>query len=164
MMAKDIKVKLTILTGNEKLNFALKRYLHFVFTREVNQIFLARLGDPATMKLEMLSSDLWIAEAFNPEDIRNPEGFRTVKKFAGKARSLLMFVSSAPKNFPREGPFWLTFPCATPLSEKMTKVLDYPPPSVDDYRYLEDIWPLLRSGPSHHHHHRRTDEREDAHN
>ncbi|MCD6101159.1 MAG: hypothetical protein J7K33_11335, partial [Candidatus Marinimicrobia bacterium] len=74
-------MNITILTGSDELNFSLDRYLRFVFGGKVKQIFTARLGEPESLQFEMLSSHLWIAEAFNPEDIENPEGFRTVKKF-----------------------------------------------------------------------------------
>jgi len=145
-------MNITILTGSDELNFSLDRYLRFVFGGKVKQIFTARLGEPESLQFEMLSSHLWIAEAFNPEDIENPEGFRTVKKFAGKARALLLFVSLVPQNFPREGHFWLTLPCPTTLYEKIKAVLDSPCPTINDYQHLETLWPLLKGGPSRHHH------------
>ncbi len=151
-MARDTEIKVTVLTGSEELNLALERVLYFVFAGEVSHVFQARLGDPTTMEYEMLSSHLWIAEVFNPEHLENPEGFRTAKKFAGKARTLLLFVSLVPRDFPREGPFWLTLPSATALSKKIKEVLNNPPPSIHEYQYLEKLWPLLGGGPSDHHH------------
>lgn len=148
-------MKITILTGSDELNLSLKRYLSFFFKDKVKKIYTARLGKPETLHPEMLSSSIWIAEAFNPEKIENPEGFRTVKKFAGKAKVLLLFVSGVPKNFPNSGPFWLTLPSATRLSEKIREIMNNPPPSEDDYQRLEELWPELKAEPLHHHHQRR---------
>lgn len=153
-MARDIKTRVTILTGSDELNLSLKRYLRFIFREEVKQVFTARLGEPESSQSEMLSSHLWIAEAFNPVNIENPEGFRTVKKFAGKAKVLLLFVSHIPRNFPSTGSFWLMLPSVTPISEKIREILNNPPPLEDDYQYLEKLWPMLKAEPSHHHHNR----------
>ncbi len=151
-MTRAKEMKVTILTGSDELNLALERYLHFVFAGEVSEIFKARLGEPATMQYEMLSSHLWIAEVFNPEQIENPEGFRTAKKFAGKTRFILLFVGIIPKKFSREGSFWTTLPSSISLAQKIREALNGLPPSINDYQCLEKLWPLLKGEPSHHHH------------
>jgi len=151
-MARDIEMKVTILTGSEELNLALERYLWFTFSEEVTGVFKAMLGNPATIHHEMLSSHLWIAEVFNPENIENPEGFRTAKKFAGKVRFLLLFVSLIPRNFPEEGPFWMTFLSNKPLSEKIREVLDKPSPAEEDFEKAEEMWSRLKYKPEGHHH------------
>lgn len=153
-MARDIKMRVTILTGSDELNLSLKRYLGFIFREEVKQVFTARLGEPESLQSEMLSSQMWIGEAFNPENIENPEGFRTVKKFAGKAKVLLLFVSHIPRNFPGSGSFWLMLPSVTSISKKIREILNNPPPLEDDYQYLEKLWPILKAEPSLHHHKR----------
>ena len=145
-------MKITVLTGSDELNFSIERYLHFIFGEEVGEVFTARLGEPESLQFEMLSSDLWIAEVFNPENLENPEGFRTVKKFAGKARALLLFIVSLHQNFPREGHFWLTLPCSASLFKKIKKVLNSSPPCINDYQALETLWPLLGKEPYQHHH------------
>lgn len=141
---------IVVLTGSDELNVSIGRYLKFVIG--INNILYARLGNPSSLISEMFQANLWIAEVFNPEDIENPEGFRTAKKFAGKTRFLLLFVGGVPEKFPREGSFWLTLPCYVTLYEKMKRVLSGHCPTIDDYQYLEKLWPLLEEGPSHHHH------------
>ena len=145
-------MKVTILTGSDELNFSLDRYFRFVLYEEVDEVFIGKLGYPETMGHEMLSSRLWIAEVFNPENPQNPEGFRTVKKFADKTSVLLLFLEAIPSNFPREGDFWFVLPSPTSIAAKIRKVLSKPPPSADDYRHLEEMYPLLKEEPSHHHH------------
>jgi hypothetical protein len=149
-MAGREKMRATILTGDNELKFSLKRYLRFLFLEEINEVFTAKLGEPESLKIEMLSSNFWIAEAFNPDNIENPEGFRTVKKFAGKAKVLLLFISEVPENFPKSGSFWICLPSGESIYEKIKNVIKNPPPSEEDYKYLEDSWDLLRYGPSHH--------------
>ena len=144
-------MKITILTGSDELNISMERYLRF--TLKADQVFTARLGLPETLEPEMINSDFWIIEAFNPEDTQNPEGFRTAKKLAGKVLSLLLFIGDIPAGFPKEGDFWITVPSSTSLSSKIKAILDSPPPSEEDYRLLEEIWPLLGREPYHHHHH-----------
>ena len=153
-MAVGITMRVTILTGSDELNLSLKRYLSFIFLKELKKIFTARLGEPESLQSEMLSSRMWIAEAFNPVNIENPEGFRTVKKFAGKAKVLLLFVSHIPRNLPSKGSFWLMLPSVAPISEKIREILNSPPPSEEDFQYLEKLWPMLKAEPSFHHHKR----------
>ena len=143
-------MRATILTGNNELSFSLKRYLSFLFPDEINEIFIAKLGDPSSLQPEMLSTELWITEVFSSDDIENPEGFRTVKKFAGKAKVLLLFTSLVPSKFPKSGPFWIYLPSGESMYEKLKKVINNPPPSEEDYKYLEDLWDILKYGPSHH--------------
>lgn len=145
-------VNITILTGNEELNFSIERYLYFVLGGEVNEIFKARLGQPHMMRPEMLLSHMWIAEAFNLQYLENPEGFRTLKKFAGKLHTLLLFTSKVPESFPREGSFWLTLPSCTKLSDKVQQILKNSPPSIEEFQQLEKLWPLLKESPLNHHH------------
>jgi len=144
-------MRVTILSGNIEISFSLKRFLHFLFFDEINEIFIAKLGEPESLKLEMLSSNFWIAEVFNPKDIENPEGFRTVKKFAGKVKVLLLFISEVPENFPKSGSFWIFLPSNESLYEKIKNVIANPPPSEKDYQYLENLWPILKYKPAHHH-------------
>ncbi len=148
----DSEMKVTILSGFDDLNFSLERYLYFVFSEQITYIFRARLGQPETMRPEMLSSQLWIAEAFNPEDINNPEGFRTLKKFAGNTRSLLFFTSDTPETFPADGSFWLTIPSKTRLSSKIRQVIENLPPTIEEFQGLERLLPILGGKPFHHHH------------
>ncbi|HID56897.1 TPA: hypothetical protein EYP37_10240 [Candidatus Poribacteria bacterium] len=143
-------MKITILTGSDELNISLERYLRF--TLEVEQVLTARLGHPETLESEMMSSDLWIAEVFNPQDPQNPEGFRTAKKLADKVPFLLLFIGDIPADFPKEGDFWLVMPSSTSLSSKIRDISNSPPPSEEDYRSLEEMWPLLGREPYHHHH------------
>ena len=151
-MAREIEMKVTILTGSDDLNLSLERYLYFVFSEQITDIFKARLGCPETMRPEMLSSQLWIAEAFNPEDINNPEGFRTVKKFAGNTRSLLLFTSDTQETFPADGSFWLTIPSKTRLSSKIRQVIKNLPSTIEEFQRLERLLSNLRGKPFHHHH------------
>jgi hypothetical protein len=144
-------MKTTILTGDEELNFSLMRYIRFLFLKEINEVFISKLGEPESLKIEMLSSNFWIAEVFNPKDIENPEGFRTVKKFAGKVKVLLLFISEVPENFPKSGSFWISLPSNESLYEKIKNVIENPPPSEKDYQYLENLWPILKYKPAHHH-------------
>lgn len=146
-----INMKVTVLTGSDDLNFSLERYLYFVFYEQITDVFRARLGCPETMRPEMLSSQLWIAEAFNPEDVDNPEGFRTVKKFAGNTRSLLLFSSDRPETFPAGGSFWLTIPSKTRLSGKIRQVIENLPPTIEEFQRLERLLPILGGKPFHHH-------------
>lgn len=145
-------MKVTILTGSDELSFSLERYIRFVLQNQVDEVFIGRLGYPETMGHEMLSSHLWVAEAFNPEDLQNPEGFRTVKKLAGKTFVLLLFLGTVSDNFPREGDFWLVLPSSTSVASKIEKLLSKPPASADDYHSLEEMYPLLKGEPLHHHH------------
>jgi hypothetical protein len=151
-MAREIEMKVTILTGTDDLNLSLERYLYFVFSEQITDIFNAKLGQPETMRPEMLSSQLWIAEAFNPEDINNPEGFRTVKKFAGNTHSLLLFSSDTPETFPADGSFWLTIPSKTSLSGKIRQIIEKLPPTIEEFQQLERLCPVLKGIPTHHHH------------
>lgn len=152
-IANDLTITVTILTGDVELSDAIERYLHFLFSGQVAEIFQASLGKPETMQPEMLTADLWIAEALNPVEIENPEGFRTAKKLAGKTRFLLLFSVIIPSAFPKEGSFWLYLPSHVSLSTKIKKIMLNPISTDSDYQKLEDLWPLLKRGPSHHHHH-----------
>jgi len=134
-------MRVTILTGSDELNLSLKRYLSFIFLKELKKIFTARLGEPESLQSEMLSSRMWIAEAFNPV-------------IAGKAKVLLLFVSHIPRNLPSKGSFWLMLPSVAPISEKIREILNSPPPSEEDFQYLEKLWPMLKAEPSFHHHKR----------
>ncbi len=147
-----VNMKVTVLTGSDDFNVSLERYLYFVFSEQITDIFKAKLGQPETMRPEMLSSQLWIAEAFNPEDINNPEGFRTVKKFAGNTCSLLFFTSDTPETFPVEGRFWFTIPSKTKLSSKIKQVIENLPPTIGEFQRLERLLPILGGKPFHYHH------------
>jgi hypothetical protein len=143
-------MRITLLTGSDELNLSLERYLRFLL--DIEGIFIAKLGHPETLEPEMMNSDLWIAEVFNPEVPRNPEGFRTAKKLAGKMPFLLLFIGDAPSDFPREGDFWLVMPSSISLVSKIEEISNSPPPTDKDYRSLEEMWPLLGRGPYHRHH------------
>lgn len=150
-------MKITILTGTDELNLSLARYIRFTLP-EAKEIFIAQLGNPETLEQAMFSSDIWIAEAFNPSDYQNPEGFRTAKKLAGKNRFLLLFTSGVCENIPEEGRFWIKLPTNISLASKIRRLLKDLPPSKDDYLSLEEKWPLLKETPFHHHPARQTGE------
>jgi len=145
-------MEVTLLTGSDELNFSLDRYLRYLFQEEIEEIFMAKLGHPETLEQEMLSSDLWIIEALNPEEYQNPEGFRTAKKFAEKSHILLLFLGYVPENFPKEGKFWLVLPSSISIVGKLKNILAHPLPSIKDFLALEKRWSLLKIEPLHHHH------------
>jgi len=144
-------MEISFLVESEELEISLERYLKFVC--EINEKFYyGRFGDPTSIlrNKEMLDADLWIIEAFNPDDVTNPEGFRTAKKFAEKKKVLLFFIS-VPQNFPEEGSFWMKLPSKILISEKVNKVLSNPLPKLRDFENLESLWPILKNRPFHHH-------------
>ncbi len=145
------KLKITILTGNDELNISLKNYIRFVLTNMISQIYIAKLGKPETINVSMLDSDIWIIEAFNPEDPTNPEGFRTAKKLASRTKSLLLFVDMPYEDFFKNCKFCLKLPSEIRLKKKIIEIINSPKPTINDFETLENACPRLKKQPSHHH-------------
>ncbi len=145
-----MRKRIVVITGSRKLNGALGRYLKYVMG--YMDILYGELGNPESIRREMFDANLWIIEAFNPEDPQNPEGFRTAKKIDGNVRFLLLFTGFVPEYFPKEGEFWVVLPFKKTLSTKIEEIIQNPPPNIKDFEEIEGVWPLLKAEPRHHHH------------
>lgn len=144
-------ISLNILVGLEELGAALERYIQF--TIGPARIRRLQMGEATELSKEVLSVDLWIAEAWNPTQPDNPEGFRTAMKLVGVCRVLLLFTSFLPDAFPEEGTFWTTCCSEKPLSAKVSEILEGRVPKREDYQALLKLWPALGNDPARHGHH-----------
>ena len=142
-------MKVNILTGSLELGKSLRRYLRYVLGIKFDSIRLLLFGPGSGLSREILDADFWIAEAFNPFEPDNPEGFRTLNKLTGK-KGLLLFLLP-PDNFPEDGPFWCTIPCSN-FREKIERAMSDGVLSKEGFQRLVEIWPDLGSDPSRHGH------------
>ena len=145
-------MKVVILAGTREMVNSLRRYLDYSLSIK-GLIYGKYLGDAGNISHELLQSDLWICEAFNPEDVENPEGWRTAKILPEKTKRLVFFLPPLPLDFPSEGVFWLTLPYHLPiLKKKILEVLNSPFPLQKEFDKMEKVWPLLKRKPGGHHH------------
>ena len=144
-------MKINLLTGDMELANSLRRYLRHVMGVEPGGIRALIFGKEPILSREILNTDFWIAEAWNLSEPENPEGFRTLRAMAGKAKCLVIFLFT-PEGFPQEGPFWCRLPCLG-LKEKIRRAMESPPPTQQDYQTLIDLWPDLAYDPGKHGHH-----------
>lgn len=138
---------INILVGSHSVGEAISKHLK---TR-ISQKFVTNtllMNDTHHISKDILLADLWITDIWNPEDPYDPEGFRTVEKFAGKAKVLLIFYVFYPPDLPEEGSFWITFLSDKPLTDKVKEVLNSSPPTKEDFQKLVRAWPLLGKGSS----------------
>lgn len=110
------------------------------------------MNDTCNLSKDILLADLWITDIWNPEDPYDPEGFRTVKKLAGKAKVLLILYAFYPPALPDEGPFWISLLSGKPLADKVEEVLNSLPPTKGNFQELIKTWPLLGKDSSRNHH------------
>jgi hypothetical protein len=142
-----------ILISSRDIGEAIAEIIKLIFHNVDINIIL--LNNPYILSNNILKSELWITDIWNPEDPTNPEGFRTIMKIISKARSLLIFYTFFPSELPIEGPFWISLLSDKPLSDKIIEVLNTPPPSKADLKNLINIWPLLGEEPALNYHHNR---------
>lgn len=145
---------INVLIGSDDLGRALDRYLKAAISPV--QISILHMGRPLFLSQDILNADLWIAQAFNPNQPENPEGFRTALKLAGSKRFLILFSAFSPITFPKEGFFWTTYNSSKPLFLKIQEVINAAVPTYEDYQALIKIWPDLAYDPSYHAHNTNT--------
>ncbi len=144
-------MKVNILTGNMELANSLIRHLRYVMGIEEDRIHRLIFGKEHILSKEILDADFWIAEAWNPLEPENPEGFRTLMKLSGRAKCLILFLFM-PSGFPPDGSFWCKIPC-NGFKQKIKKAMESAPPDQKDYQALVEMWPELAYDPTKHAHH-----------
>ncbi len=143
-----MKKTFVILTGNNELNISIKRFLHYVFNINKENIFHFTFESSLTPEI-LNESDIWIIEGFNPEEPSNPVGWRTAKKLNKKV--LVIFLSQ-PKNLNLKESYFFTFSLKN-FKEKIENVIKNEPPKIEDFEKIEEKWKELKYEPGHHHHH-----------
>ena len=101
---------------------------------------------------EMLDASLWIVEVWDTT-LSDPVGFRTAYELAGKFRFLLIFNYKPEKDFPDEGPFWITYSFTGSLKKKIDTFVSQPLLQKKEYETMAKRYPQLISRPVAHHHH-----------
>jgi len=142
-----------ILISSRDVGEAISEIVKSIFQHVCVNIIL--LNNPYILSSNILQSDLWITDIWNPEDPINPEGFRTIMKIIPKTKVLLIFYTFFPSILPLEGPFWISLLSDKRLPDKIIEVLNSPPPSKEDLKRLINIWPLLGEEPALNYHHNR---------
>jgi hypothetical protein len=133
-----------ILTGSQRLAEALSQYIIHSFPALDPHISFGYLGHPASIiPKNWNGAEILIADAFNPENRDNPEGWRTAKKSGKKALLLFSPAFSCLKSR------FFTATSALDLGEKMEAVLHNSPPSQGDFEALETLLPALKRVPFH---------------
>ncbi len=143
-------MKTNILIGSQELSRALRRYLVYVKGHKSGNFNILMLTDNIALSHDILKANFWIIEAWQPFENRNPAGFRTAYKLAGRSKFLLFFYD-IPDGFPEDGSFWCN-PIICNLSNKISDVIGNPPPTKADFERLIELWPALGHYPKTHHH------------
>jgi hypothetical protein len=140
---------INILTNSDETNNLWRCLLENVFGLKA-RCYKAR--DFKILSKEMLEASLWIAEVWDTT-LSDPVGFRTAYELAGKFRFLLIFNNKPEKNFPDEGPFWITYSYFGDLKKKIDRLINNPPLPREQYEELAGKYPQLISKPINYHHH-----------
>ncbi|MCG2757779.1 MAG: hypothetical protein L6263_05045 [Desulfobacteraceae bacterium] len=140
---------INILIGDRAVGEAIATHLKsFLLQRVTINILL--INNANALSKDILKTDLWITDIWNPENPDDPEGFRTVMQLAGKTRVLLIFYAFYSPELGDEGPFWISLVSDKPLAEKVGDVLNSPLPTKKDFDNLVMRWPLLGKDLSKH--------------
>ena len=150
MRTKPLKPSIGILLWDNFLAQAIVKYLTLTGLYKVEQF--QKRADTLSVEIvvRLKKLDLFITEAFNPNKIKDAEGFRLALKLIElgfKAKPIVIFRTIEEKYLIY--PYFLDFKTIHHLPEKMETLLTSPKVNKKPFHFLVRMYPILSKVPEH---------------
>lgn len=150
MPTKPLQPSIGILLWDDLLTQVIVGYLALTGSYDVQQFQRKAKTLSAEFVDRLKKLDLFITEAFNPNKIRDAEGFRLALKLIElgfKAKPIVIFRTIEGKYLIY--PYFLDFKTIHHLPEKMETLLTSPEVSKEPFDLLARMYPILSKVPEH---------------
>ena len=150
MPTKPLKPSIGILLWDDFLTQVIVEYLALTGSYNVEQF--QKKADTLSAEIvdRLKKLDIFITEAFNPNKIRDAEGFRLALKFIElgfKAKPIVIFRTIEKKHLIY--PYFLDFKTIHHLPKKMETLLASTDVSKEPFDFLARMYPILSKLPEH---------------